>query len=117
MVYPGNVSSNISLGATLFPSLVRVTEASTFPAALYCNPIVYIWRTMDETDAFGLTVSKEANRVNIHETDFIQIQNHRCSASLDLRFQFLDKLGSHSSDQPDLSTRSIGNLVDSERHP
>ena len=72
---------------------------------------------MDEIDALGLTLSEEANRINVHKIDFIQIQNNRFSTSLDLRFQFRDKLGSYSSDESDRRAGSTGDLVDSERHP
>jgi len=79
-------------------------------------PLLGYYYEMDETDAFGLTCSKEANHIHVHQTQFLQIQNDPCSASLDLRLQFVQKLGPHSSNQPDRRGRSIRYFFDSERH-
>lgn len=71
---------------------------------------------MDESDAVGLTPSKEANHIHVHEAHLLHIQNDRCSASLDLRLQFAQELRSYSSNEPELGRWSNRNLFDSERH-
>ena len=80
---------------------------------LLANPVTDIRRTMDEADARCLTSSKEANRLNVHESYFLQVQGDPCAAALDLRFQFVQKLRLQSANQPDGRTAFIRSTVDS----
>ena len=56
---------------------------------------------MSDADPSGLTSAEETHRVDVHETQFLQVQNNPCSAGAKLSLQFLHMLGLHSADQPD----------------
>src|SRR5882724_3648730 len=44
--------------------------------SLFGDPVVYVGRTVHETDAFCLTRSEKANHVDVHQTHFLQIQRN-----------------------------------------
>src|SRR6266481_1289259 len=44
--------------------------------SLFGDPVLYVGRTVHETDAFCLTRSEKANHVDVHQTHFLQIQRN-----------------------------------------
>ena len=71
-----------------------------FSAPLFGDPVVYITRTMDEGDTFGLTCCEEANAIQVDETHFVQVERDARPSGLDLRFQFFYMLPPHAANQP-----------------
>jgi hypothetical protein len=56
---------------------------------------------MNDADPSGLTSAEETHGVDVHETQFLQVQNNPCSAGANLSLQFLHMLRLHSANQPD----------------
>jgi hypothetical protein len=56
---------------------------------------------MNDADPSGLTSAEETHRVDVHQTQFLQVQNNPASAGANLSLQFLHMLRSHSANQPD----------------
>jgi len=72
---------------------------------------------MREADPPGLTRAEEAHRVDVHQTQFRQVQNNTCSAGADLSLQFLHMLRLHSANQSDPRAMLVRHRLDSEGHP
>ncbi len=56
---------------------------------------------MHEADPSGSTSAEETHRVDVHQTQFLQVQKNPCSAGANLSLQFLHMLRLHSANQPD----------------
>ena len=56
---------------------------------------------MNDADPSGSTSAEETNRVDVHQTQRLQIQNNASSARPNLSLQFLHMLRLHSANQPD----------------
>ena len=56
---------------------------------------------MNDADPAGLTTAEETHRVDVHQTQFLQVQNNPRSAGANLSLQFLHMLRLHSANQPD----------------
>jgi len=94
-----------------------LTEPLCVSAPLLGNPVVYVGRTMNDADPSGLTSAEETHRVDIHQAQFLQVQNNPCSAVTNLSLQLLHMLRLHSANQPDRRAMLIRHWVDSQGHP
>jgi len=56
---------------------------------------------MNEGDPCGLTSAEETHRIDVHQTQFLQVQKNPCSAAGNLSLEFLHMLRLHSANQPD----------------
>lgn len=56
---------------------------------------------MNDADPCGLTGAEETHRVDVHQTQFLQVQNNPCSTGANLSPKFLHMLRLHSPNQPD----------------
>src|ERR1700757_930475 len=72
------------------------TSGST---SLLGDPVGYVRRAVEDTDASDLTGPEEANSLHVGESHFFQIQRPRRSPLLDLPLDFAHVLGLHSTDQ------------------
>ena len=70
-------------------------------APLFGNPVIYVRRAMNESDPCGLTSAEETHRIDVHQTQFLQVQKNPCSAGGNLSLEFLHMLRLHSANQPD----------------
>jgi hypothetical protein len=62
--------------------------------SLPLHPFPDVWRTVQNRDVRRLTLVQEANAINIHEIDLLQIQRYVWSPTINLRFQLPKVLGS-----------------------
>jgi len=56
---------------------------------------------MNDADPSGLTRAEKTHGVDVHQTQFLQIQNNPCSAVINLSLQFVHMLRLHSANQAD----------------
>jgi hypothetical protein len=81
-------------------SAVNARRTLFFSAPLYGDPVVYITGTMHEGDAFSVTCSEEANDIQVHQADLVQVERDVRPSGFYLRFQFFYMLPPHAADQP-----------------
>ena len=72
---------------------------------------------MNDADPSGLTSAEETHCVDVHQTQFLQVQNNPCSAGANLSLQFLHMLRLHSANQPDRRAMLVRHRLDSQGHP
>ena len=72
---------------------------------------------MNDADPSGLTSAEETHRVDVYQTQFLQVQNNPCSAGANLSLQFLHMLRLHSPNQPDRRAMLVSHCLDSQGQP
>src|SRR6266704_5383831 len=77
----------------------RVYAWTSGSTSLLGDPVRYVPRAVEDTDASDLTGPEEANHLHVDESHFFQIQRHLRSTLLDLLLDFAHVLGLHSTAQ------------------
>src|SRR5260370_41468908 len=89
-----------SSASFFIPSPKRRVYAWTSGAtSLLGDPLGYVRRAVEDTDASDLTGPEEANNLHVDESHFFQIQRDLHSTLLDQPVDFTHVLGLHSPDQ------------------
>src|SRR5437879_11024479 len=84
--------------------------------SLLGDPVGYVRRAVEDTDASDLTGPEEANNLHVDESHFFQIQRHRRSTLLDLPLDFAHVLGLHSTDQSNRRAAPVCKPLDPQSH-
>src|SRR5437899_12538687 len=84
--------------------------------SLLGDPVGYVRRAVEDTDASDLTGPEEANNLHVDESHFFQIQRHRRSTLLDLPLDFAHVLGLHSTDQANRRAAPVRIPLDPQGH-
>src|SRR5215472_6548530 len=80
------------------------------------HPFPNVARPVNNFDPLSGTGNQKPNCVDVHETQFIQIQNHLSTATLDFSAQVIEMLISKFTAKPDSSTASHRRAFHPQRH-
>jgi hypothetical protein len=72
-----------------------LSSCLAFPA----DPLPYIRRAVQQIDALGFAPSQKLHDTQIHERDFLKVQNKLLAVALDLLLQFVNMLPLKAADQ------------------
>src|SRR5262249_40600048 len=87
-----------------------------FPLSFSVHPFTNVERAINKFDPLSDTGIQKPNCIDIHQIQFVQVQNHLCRATLDLSAQIVQLLISKFTAKPDSSAASDRKPLHPQRH-